>query len=142
VHVDCLVEAAWHHRKIYRNPGQVMRIGWEKASLSARARGHAGNHRLHHRWVQSTASKKRPVVTNVAIAREPAGWCWSWAVVDDRPEPVLPLDFDRQTPIRCDGSVRSDPREQLSPTKHPEAEPMRRPILEQQHRSCWTVFLR
>jgi transposase len=27
--------------------------------------------------------KKRPVVANVAIARELAGWCWSLAVMDD-----------------------------------------------------------
>lgn len=80
-----LVESAWHHRKIYRNPGQVMRTRWEKASPAARARGHAGNHRLHHRWEQFTARKKRPVVANVAVARELAGWCWSLAVVDDMP---------------------------------------------------------
>lgn len=40
-----LVEAAWHHRKIYRAPGQVMRIRWAKASPAARAHGHAGNRR-------------------------------------------------------------------------------------------------
>ncbi|MBJ7478574.1 MULTISPECIES: IS110 family transposase [Rhodococcus] len=80
-----LVEAAWHHRKIYRNPGQVMRTRWAKASPAARARGHAGNHRLHHRWEQFTARKKRPVIANVAVARELAGWCWSLAVVDDQP---------------------------------------------------------
>lgn len=79
------MEAAWHHRKIYRNPGQVMRTRGEKASPAARARGHAGNHRLHHRWEQFTARKKRPVVANVAVARELAGWCWSLAVVDDMP---------------------------------------------------------
>ena len=80
-----LVEAAWHHRKIYRKPGQVMRTRWEKASPAARARGHAGNHRLHHRWEQFATRKKRPVVVNVAIARELAGWCWSLAVIDDQP---------------------------------------------------------
>ena len=52
-----LVEAAWHHRKTYRNPGQVMHRRWEKASPAARARGHAGNHRLHHKWEQFTARK-------------------------------------------------------------------------------------
>ncbi len=78
-----LVEAAWHHRKTYRNPGQVMHRRWEKASPAARARGHAGNHRLHHKWEQFTARKKRPVVANVAVARELAGWCWSLATIDD-----------------------------------------------------------
>jgi transposase len=77
-----LVEAAWHHRKTYRNPGATMRTRWAAASPAAAARGHAGNHRLHHRWETFTARKKRPVVANVAIARELAGWCWSLAVLD------------------------------------------------------------
>ena len=47
--------------------------------------GMPGNHRLHHRWEQFTARKKRPVIANVAVARELAGWCWSLAVVDDQP---------------------------------------------------------
>jgi transposase len=27
--------------------------------------------------------KKKPVIANVAIARELAGWCWSLATLDD-----------------------------------------------------------
>jgi hypothetical protein len=50
---------------------------------AARARGHAGNQRLHQRWLHLSARKKKPVVANVAIARELAGWCWSLAVMDD-----------------------------------------------------------
>jgi transposase len=76
-----LVEAAWHHRKTYRTPGAVMRARWDKAPAAARARGHAGNHRLHQRWVAFTQRHKRPVVANVAVARELAGWCWSLAVM-------------------------------------------------------------
>jgi transposase len=30
-----------------------------------------------------TRNKKDPVIANVAIARELAGWCWSLAVMDD-----------------------------------------------------------
>jgi len=78
-----LVEAAWHHRKTYRCPGAVMRARWELATPAARARGHAGNHRLHDRWTRFTDRRKRPVVANVAIARELAGWCWSLAVMDE-----------------------------------------------------------
>jgi transposase len=78
-----LVEAAWHHRKTYRNPGAVMRSRWDLASPAAKARGHAGNHRLHQRWQSFTARGKKPVVANVAIARELAGWCWSLAVLED-----------------------------------------------------------
>jgi transposase len=78
-----LVEAAWHHRRTYRNPGAVMRARWKLATPAATARGHAGNHRLHQRWQTFVARKKKPVIANVAVARELAGWCWSLAVLDD-----------------------------------------------------------
>jgi transposase len=77
-----LVEAAWHHRPAYR-PGAVMRARWDLATPAARARGDAGNRRLHARWRRFNQRRKRPAVANVAIARELAGWCWSVAVLDD-----------------------------------------------------------
>jgi transposase len=77
-----LVEAAWHHRKAYGSPGAVMRARWDAAPAAAWVRGHAGNQRLHQRWVGFTDRHKRPVVANVAIARELAGWCWSLAVIE------------------------------------------------------------
>lgn len=77
-----LVEAAWHHRAPYR-PGAVMRRRWDAASPAARARGQAGNRRLHERWVRFDQRKKHSVVANAAIARELAGWCWSLAMLDD-----------------------------------------------------------
>ncbi len=76
-----LVEAAWHHRPAYR-PGKTMRDRWELAPPAARTRGDAGNRRLHERWITFNLRKKRPVIANVAIARELAGWCWSLAVLD------------------------------------------------------------
>jgi transposase len=78
-----LVEAAWHHRKAYRTPGVPLRARWELAPAAARVRGQAGNRRLHQRWLHFTERKKSPVVANVAIARELAGWCWSLAVMDE-----------------------------------------------------------
>ena len=78
-----LVEAAWHHRATYRGPGVVLQRRWDQAPAAARARGHAGNQRLHHRWVNLNLRKKRPVIANVAVARELAGWCWSLAVLPD-----------------------------------------------------------
>jgi transposase len=78
-----LVEAAWHHKKPYRTPSKTMRTRWEQAPAAARARGHAGNQRLHQRWQAFDERKKRPVIANVAIARELAGWCWSLATLDD-----------------------------------------------------------
>jgi hypothetical protein len=43
----------------------------------------AGNHRLHQRWLTLQARNKKPVIANVAIARELAGWCWSLAIMTD-----------------------------------------------------------
>jgi transposase len=78
-----LVEAAWHHRTTYRGPGVILQRRWDQAPAAARARGHAGNQRLHQRWVNLNLRKKRPVIANVAVARELAGWCWSLAVLPD-----------------------------------------------------------
>jgi transposase len=77
-----LVEAAWHHRPRY-TVGAVMRKRWDQAPAAARARGDEGNRRLHGRWVGFLDRRKRPVVANVAVARELAGWCWSLAVMED-----------------------------------------------------------
>ena len=77
-----LIEAAWHHRARYR-PSKTMRDRWELATPAARARGDAGNQRLHQRWTRFNERHKRPVIANVAIARELAGWCWSLAVLDE-----------------------------------------------------------
>jgi transposase len=77
-----LVEAAWHHRTAYR-PSKTMRDRWDLAPAAARARGDLGNRRLHERWISFNLRRKRPVLANVAIARELAGWCWSLAVIDD-----------------------------------------------------------
>jgi transposase len=77
-----LVEAAWHHRKPYR-PGKTMRTRWDLAPAAARDRGDHGNRRLHDRWVRFNERGKRPIIANVAIARELAGWCWSLAVLED-----------------------------------------------------------
>jgi len=77
-----LVEAAWHHRKPYR-PTAILRRRWELAPAAAVARAQAGNHRLHQRWSTCAEHKKRPVIANVAVARELAGWCWSLAMLPD-----------------------------------------------------------
>jgi transposase len=76
-----LVEAAWHHRTRYL-PGKIMRDRWELAPPAARARGDAGNRRLHARWVSFNLRGKKTVTANIAIARELAGWCWSLAVLE------------------------------------------------------------
>lgn len=78
-----LVEAAWHHRTTYRGPGVTLQRRWDAAPADARTRGHAGNQRLHQRWVDLNLRKKRPVIANVAVARELASWCWTLAVLPD-----------------------------------------------------------
>ena len=79
-----LVEEGWQHRRGYLpGPTSVMRARWERAPAEARLRGQAGNQWLHRQWVAFTVRKKRPVVANVAIARQLAGWCWSLAVMDE-----------------------------------------------------------
>ena len=77
-----LVEAAWHHARPYRTPSKLMRDRWELAPVAARLRGHDGNRRLHQRWQAFNARKKKPVIANVAVARELAGWAWSLAVIE------------------------------------------------------------
>jgi transposase len=59
-----------------------MRDRWDLAPAAARARGDAGNRRLHQRWARFNERGTRHVIANVAIARELAGWCWSLAVMD------------------------------------------------------------
>ena len=76
-----LVEAAWHHQPRY-TVGKTMRERWALAPAAARARGDAGNRRLHQQWVRFNDRGKRHVIANVAVARELAGWCWSLAVMD------------------------------------------------------------
>jgi transposase len=77
-----LVEAAWQHKPRYRI-GKTMLERWDQAPATARARGDAGNQRLHRQWNRFTERNKRPVIANVAIARELAGWCWSLATLPE-----------------------------------------------------------
>ena len=53
-----LIEAAWHHRAAYRNPGPTMRARWAKVDPALKARGHAGNRRLHQQWCRFQERKK------------------------------------------------------------------------------------
>lgn len=76
-----LIEAAWHHKAKYK-VGAVLQARWDQATPAARARGHAGNQRLHHQWVKYAARRKKHTVANTAIARELAGWCWSLATLE------------------------------------------------------------
>ena len=58
-----------------------MRARWARVDSALKARGHAGNRRLNQRWQRFTERDKNPLVANVAIARELAGWCWSLATL-------------------------------------------------------------
>jgi transposase len=73
-----LVEASWQHYKPYRGPGATLRRRMELVPRPVRLRADLGNRRLHHRWESFLARKKNTNVAAVAVARELAGWCWSW----------------------------------------------------------------
>jgi transposase len=88
-----LVEAAWHHRPAYQ-PGKTMLDRWKLAGPAARARGDAGNRRLHRQWAKYIARHKRSTIATVAIARELAGWCWSLAILNEDPGPTPSPDSD------------------------------------------------
>lgn len=116
-----LVEAAWHHHRPYNIPSRLMRSRWEEASSQARARGHAGNRRLHERWMSYLERPKRPVIANVTIARELSGWCWSLATGSleiNQPTTGLPSLHGTERPGRqrcgiCHRSAWSKPAIQL-----------------------------
>jgi hypothetical protein len=61
----------------YNNPSRLRRLRCEEATCGAGSRRHAGERRLHERWISYLERRKRPVIANVAIARELSGWCWS-----------------------------------------------------------------
>lgn len=75
-----LVEAAWHHKPSY-TPGNTLLRRWNKAPGPVAAKAHQANKRLHQRWLDFDARHKRPVIANVAIARELAGWCHTLATM-------------------------------------------------------------
>jgi transposase len=76
-----LVEAAWHHRPPYR-PSTKLQRRWSRAPGPVVAHAGKGNRRLHARRQSFDARRKRPVVANLAIARELAGWCHALAVME------------------------------------------------------------
>ena len=79
-----LIESAWQHKPAYR-PGPGLRAAWAKAPAVVAERADRGNRRPHRRWTALAARHKRHAVANTAIAREPAGWCWSPATMDAQP---------------------------------------------------------
>lgn len=75
-----LVEAAWHHARPLSPASEADAAA--SSGLSARAAGIASraNRRLHHRCLDLRARGKGANVTNVAVARELAGFCWALAL--------------------------------------------------------------
>jgi len=76
-----LIESAWHHKPPYK-VGPTLQARWDVAPEHVRLRAHAGNRRLHERWLNYSARHKKHTVATTAIARELAGWCWSLAVLE------------------------------------------------------------
>lgn len=68
-----LIEAAWHHRASYGNPGPTMRACWAKVSPALKARGHAGNRRLRRGSVSTNARNPMSWPTWRLPVSSPAG---------------------------------------------------------------------
>lgn len=66
-----------------------MRARWELAPETAQSRGHAGNRRLHQRWLTCLEHHKRLVIATVAVARELAGWSWALAEIAEEKTPDM-----------------------------------------------------
>jgi transposase len=99
-----LVEAAWHHRARYL-PGKTMHDRWELAPPAARARGDAGNRRLHERWIRFNLPANSPCSpTSPSPANWPAG-AGLWPSWTDRPPDVSSL----QTVVAARGATRDTP---------------------------------
>jgi len=121
------VEAAWHHRKAYR-PGVTMRARWDQAPAAARARGHEGNHRLHHQ-AGRRERRHRPGAGRLVLVAGRHG-----RLTRDqrtpRPERSPDNDLDRDSdradadrpgagPIPVTGRPRDDPLPGLPAVLHP-----------------------
>jgi transposase len=76
-----LIASAWHHRKPYSTSGPTLPARWAKVDPALRARGHTGNRRLNKRRQGFIDRGKNPIMANLAIVRELAGWCWSLATL-------------------------------------------------------------
>ncbi|MFC9628312.1 hypothetical protein ACFTY8_03280 [Streptomyces mirabilis] len=75
--------SAWHHRRPYRRPGAGLQARLDHVAAPVRQRAERGNRRLHQRWVNLDARRKRSTISVVAVARELSGWCWSLAIMED-----------------------------------------------------------
>ena len=110
-----LVEAAWHHRARYRarqDHARPVGTGPTRRPGPRRRRATAGCTNGGSRF---NLRRKRPVIANVAIARELAGWCWSLAVIGRTDQPPHRL---LRRPAGG-GSAWSDPRHSYEQPDHP-----------------------
>jgi transposase len=72
-----LIEAAWQHRRPYARPGEWLLRQFDLVAPATRIRALEGSHRLHHEHFDERHNMS--VKATTAIARGPAGWCWSLA---------------------------------------------------------------
>ena len=108
-----LVEAAWHHRARYV-AGKTMRDRWELAPQRPGPAAMPATGGCTPAGSGSSSAARRPVIANVAVARELAGWCWSLAVLRGVATPPSRL----RRPRRGGGSAWSDPRNSYEQPSH------------------------
>ena len=73
----CWSKAAWHHRKTYRSPGRSCAPAGNMRPPRPGPAATKATSGCTNAGRSSPTARSGPVIANVAIARELAGWCWS-----------------------------------------------------------------
>ena len=75
-----LVEAAWHHARLYCPSADGLQAGYASVCCEAAQLAKKANARLHERAVYLKKRRLNPCKANTAVARELAGFVWALAL--------------------------------------------------------------
>jgi transposase len=75
-----LVEAAWHHRRLYRPSAPTLQSGYSAVSGPVATLAKKANSRLHDRALYLKGRRLNPCKANTAVARELAAFVWALAL--------------------------------------------------------------
>jgi transposase len=75
-----LIEAAWHHRRLYRPSAPTLQSGYFAVPGPVKALAKKANSRLHDRALYLKGRRLNPCKANTAVARELAGFVWALAL--------------------------------------------------------------
>ena len=82
-HLEALAHLRWGHEPKHRLGARAAAPVGTGSTRGTRPRRRGQPAAARTAGYGFTERRKRPVIANVAIARELAGWCWSLAVMDD-----------------------------------------------------------